>query len=183
MKWMIVERDGRARGMGAAVLGVVEAVSKDLAEQLAMQSGMLSLSGLLAEPLPVLRECGVPDFAFLVLYFVHTAPGRVLYIAGVAPDAQIAQRKVAESIHGLDAGRTPLGFKIWRRSAAPADEEREREVRAGALVFFPGNVHLLYGVVEGLPYPGTDFYVVNAVTAAGSSSLIYIPRGSFALLD
>lgn len=182
MQWMIYERSREyARETGDPVLGIVEADTKEQAEESAWMRGIPTVSGPLAVPVPVIVE--LQDYAFLVLYFVHTAPGRVLYISGLAQDAQTAQRRVAEKIHGLGAGRTPLGFKIWRRGSIRAVEEPAREVREGMLVTFPTNERFLYGVVEGLPYPGSVYYVIHAVTVTGFGSLILTPRDSFALLD
>jgi len=135
-------------------------------------------------PCPVV-EADAQAYAFLVLYFYHSAPGRVLYLSGAAPDAPAAQRRVATSIHGLGAGKTALGFKIWRRGAAGANRTGANctgEIHTGGLVGFPRESRYLYGVVEGLPYPDTPYFLVNAVTVTGLPSLVCLRREQFTVL-
>lgn len=180
MKWMIVEKDREYAGfLGDPVLGVVDADSKERAEEQSRAAGIYTGSGPWAVPCPVI-EADSHSYAFLVLYFYHTAPGRVLYLSGVAPDASSAQRKVAEGIHGLGAGKTALGFKIWQRGAAEADSTGE--IHTGALVGFPRESRYLYGVVEGLPYPGSPYFLVNAITATGFPSSVCLRREQFTAL-
>jgi len=130
-------------------------------------------------------EADAQAYAFLVFYFYHSAPGRVMYLSGAAPDAPAAQRRVATGIHGLGAGKTALGFKIWRRGAAGANctgANRTGEIHTGALVSIPRESRYLYGVVEGLPYPDTPYFLVNAVTVTGLPSLVCLRREQFTVL-